>query len=77
MPFSVQHLEDDLVPVDLEAGRRDAEDGDLAAIVHRVDHVPEGDRRLPDISKPDVEALGHALLAPSRRDSFSLAASTT
>ena len=62
MPLRWQHLEDHLVPVDLEAGRCDAEDGDLAAIVHRVDHVAEGGRRARHL-QPNVEAFGHADVA--------------
>ncbi|MCY1356045.1 hypothetical protein D9M69_424840 [compost metagenome] len=57
--LEVEHLEDHLVPVDLEAGRRNAEDGDLAAIVHLVDHVAEG-RRRPRHFETDIKALGHA-----------------
>jgi hypothetical protein len=61
MPLSCQHLEDDLVPVDLEKPvGRDAQNGDLAAIVHRVDHVAEGNGGAPDISRPDIEAFLHA-----------------
>src|ERR1044072_5543559 len=40
--LEIEHLEDHLVPVDLETGRRNAENGDLAAIVHLIDHVAEG-----------------------------------
>src|SRR5690606_24285016 len=60
-PFQVQHLEYDLVPVDLETSRRDAKDGNPAAIVHDVDHVTECGGRAGHL-KPDVESLAHALL---------------
>src|SRR5690606_38818449 len=40
--FQGQALEDDLVPVDRRFGGRYAEDGDLAAVMHRAQQVPEG-----------------------------------
>jgi hypothetical protein len=55
-----QHLEDDLVPVDLEGGGCDAEDRDPAAVVHHLDHVAEGLRGARHL-EADVEALAHAL----------------
>ena len=75
MPLRMQHLEDNLVPVDLEAGRSNAEDGDLAAIVHRVDHVAEGRRRARHF-KSNVETFCHAVLA-HYVGRFSFDASTT
>src|SRR5690606_41163094 len=37
-------LEDDLVPVDAGTARQDAQQGDLAAVVHAFQHVVEGAR---------------------------------
>ena len=39
--FENQSLEDDIVPVDGHVARWDAQDGDLAAMVHRTQHIAE------------------------------------
>ena len=54
-----QHLEDDGVPVDVHAAAGNAEQGDLAAVVHDVHHLREGGAR-PAHLQAHVEALGHA-----------------
>ena len=51
-----QTLEDHLVPVDAGAVGQDAEQGDLAAVVHAIEHVVEGSRMAGHFER-DVEAL--------------------
>lgn len=59
--FDGDHIENDGFPIDAELFGRDAEEGDLAAVEHVVEHVFEGLRDAGHFHA-DVEAFFHAEL---------------